>query len=98
MHSMNIVRMLKRSLGLYPIHGIHCSTSLCSNSGNVSAGKVYDHLSAGLEYHRDGRSEMDRDKEGQSRGYRMTSLQTVPCYIAGMLALSCWKRKLFLTV
>ena len=28
---------------------------------------------------------MDRDPEGQSRGYDMTSLQTVPCHIAGIL-------------
>ena len=33
------------------------------------------------------------DPEGQPRGYGMTSLQTVPCHSAGILALSCWKRK-----
>ena len=68
------------------------------NSGNVAAGKGYDHVSAGLEYPRGGRSEMDRDPEGQSGGYDMTSFLTVTCHIAGMLALSCWKRKLFATV
>ena len=38
------------------------------------------------------------DPDGQSRGYDITSLQTLPCHIAGMLALSCWKRKLYPTV
>ena len=53
------------------------------------AGKVYDHVPAGLEYPRGGRSEMDPDLERQLKGYDMTSLQTVPCNIEGMLALSC---------
>ena len=75
-----------------------CSTNKCSNSGNVAAGKGYDHVSAVLEHTRGGQSEMDLDPKGQSRGYEMTSLQTVPWHIAGMLALPCWKRKLFLTV
>ena len=57
-----------------------------------------DHVSAILEYPRGGRSEMDPDPDGQSRGYEMTSLLTVPCHIARMLALSYWKRKLFPTV
>ena len=84
--------MLKRSLGLYPTpRGIHChwSTSEWSKLENVAAGKGYDHVSAVLEYPR----EIDREPEGQSRGYDMTSLQTVPCHIADMLASSCWKRK-----
>ena len=59
------------------------------NSGNVAAGKGYDHVPSGLEYLRVGQSEMDPDLERQSRGYDMTSLQTVPCHIAGMLVLSC---------
>ena len=58
----------------------------------------YDHVSASLEYPRGGQSEMDWDPEGQLRGYDMTSLQTVPCHIAGMLVFSNWKRKLFPTV
>ena len=53
--------------------------------GNVAAVNGYDHVSAGLEC----ASEMGRDSEGQSSGYFMTSLQTVPCHIAGMLELSC---------
>ena len=93
--------MLKRTLWLYPtssgIH-CHCSTSKWLNLGNVAAEKGYDHVPTSLEYPRVGRSEMDRDPEDQSRGYDMTSLQTVPCHIAGMLALPCWKRKLFPTV
>ena len=32
------------------------------------------------------------------KGYDMTIFQTVPCHIARMSALSCWKRKLFPTV
>ena len=55
----------------------------------MAAGKGYDHVSAGLEYLSGGRSEMDKDPEGQSSEYDMTSLQTVPCHIAGMLELSC---------
>ena len=45
----------------------HCSTSSCSDSGNVAAGIGNDHVPAGLEYPRGGRSEMDRDPESQSR-------------------------------
>ena len=59
----------------------------------MAAGKGYNHLFTGLEYPRAGRLEMDGDPEGQSRGYDITSLQTVPCHIAGMLILSYWKRK-----
>ena len=54
----------------------------------MAAEKGYDHEPAGLEYPRGGRSKMDWDPEGQSSGYDMTSLQTVPCHIAGMLELS----------
>ena len=36
--------------------------------GNVAAGKGYEHVSAYLEYPRGGRSEIDRDPGGQSRG------------------------------
>ena len=79
--------MFKRSLGLYPHPLVECIVNVqpdfCSNSGNVAAEKGYDHVSASLEYPRGGRSEIDRDPEGQLRD------------IAGMLALSCWKRKLF---
>ena len=84
--------MLKIGLGLYPtpcgMH-CHCSTSLCSNPGNVAAVKGYDHVSTSLDYPRNGESEMGWDPEVQSRGYDMTSLQAVPCHIAGMPALSC---------
>ena len=93
---MRLLLLLKRSLGLYPtfcgIH-CHCSTSKCSNAENAAAGKGYDHVSISLEFPKGGRSEIYRDQEGQSRRYDMTSLQTVPCYIAGMLALSCLNRK-----
>ena len=51
-------------------------------------GRDTSHVSAGLEYPISGRLEMDPG--GQSRGYSMASLQTVPCHIAGMGALSCW--------
>ena len=70
---------------------------IAKDSGNVAAGMGYDHVPAGLEYPRDGRSEMDRDPEGQSRWYDMTSLQTVPYHIARMVALTPWKRKVFPT-
>ena len=39
---------------------------------------------AGVEYPRGGPLEMEQDPEGQSWGYGMISLQTVPCQIAGM--------------
>ena len=65
----------------------HCSTSSSLDSENVAAGKGYDHVPAGLEYPRGGRSEMDRDPESQSRWYDMTSLQTVSCHIASMVVL-----------
>ena len=42
------------------------------------------HVPASLNYPRGGRLEMDRDQEGQSRGYDMTSLHTVPCHISDM--------------
>ena len=64
----------------------------------MAGGKGYDHVPASLEYPRGGLSEIDRDLEGQSRWYDMTSLQTVPCHIASMVALTCEKRKLFPTV
>ena len=54
----------------------------------MAAGKGYDHVPTSLEYPRGGQSEMYLDQEGQSSGYDMTSLQTVPCHIAGMLAWS----------
>ena len=57
--------------------------------------KGYNHVSTGLEYPKGGRSELDRDPGGHSRGYNMASLQTFPCHFAGMLAMSSWKRKLF---
>ena len=55
-------------------------------------------MPASHEYRRGDRLKMGRDPEGQSGGYDMTSLQTVPYHIAGMGALSCWKSKLFPTV
>ena len=48
-------------------------------------GRDTSHVPVGLEYPRGGQLEMDRDPEGQARGYDMTSLQTVPCHIAGMV-------------
>ena len=72
--------MLKRSLGLYPhpYRGIHChcSTKKYSNSENEAAGKGYRPrisqgwlISGGL------------GPEGQSMGYDITSLKTIPCHI-----------------
>ena len=43
-----------------------------------------NHVPAGLEYPRGGQLEINHDLEGQSRGYIMTSFQTVPCHIASM--------------
>ena len=61
----------------------------------MAAGKGYDHVSTRLVYPRGGRMEMDRDPEGQSRGYDMTSLQTVPYHIAGMLAFFAGRENCF---
>ena len=61
----------------------------------MAAGKGYNLVSASLEYLKGGRSKMDRDPEGQSRRHDIASLQIVPCHIAGMVAMSRWKRKLF---
>ena len=44
-------------------------------------------LSVSLEDHRGGQSEIDWDLKGQSRGYDMASLQTVPCHIADIVLL-----------
>ena len=56
-------------------------------------GKDTSHVPTGLKYPPNGRLEMDSD--GQSRGYDMTSLQTVPSNFAGKGALSYWKRFIF---
>ena len=48
-----------------------------------------------LEHPRGGQLEVDQDPEGQSKGYDLTSLQTVPDHIAGKEALFYWKRKWF---
>ena len=86
MYSMSPLRMLRRSLvtHLYPIPcgmRCHCKTSLRSDSGNVAVGQDRSHVPACLEYPRGRRLEMDRNPEGQSRGYDMISLQTVPCHL-----------------
>ena len=59
----------------------------------MTDGLRYNHVSASLKDLRGGQSEIDWDLKGHSRGYDMASLQTFHCHIAGMLALSCWKRK-----
>ena len=80
--------MLRRSLGKH-LYLMRChSTSSHSDSSNVEAGKGYKSCTGGLKYPRAGPLEMDCDLEGQSRGYDKSSLQTVPCHIAGMGALS----------
>ena len=64
----------------------------------MTDGLRYNNASASLEDPRGGKSEIDWALKGQSMGYDMVSLQTVPYHIAGMLVLSCWKREMFLTV
>ena len=64
----------------------------------MTDGLRYNHVSASLENPRGSQSEIDMDLKGQSRGYDMASLQTVPCNIGGILVLSCWKSEMFLTV
>ena len=100
MHFVRLLRRLKIILGLYHTpRGMHWQFSiiLCLNKENVTDGLRYNHVSASLEDPRGGQSEIDWDLKGQSRGYDMASLQTVPCHIAGMLVLSCWKREMFPT-
>ena len=93
--------MLRRSLciHLYPSSPCgmccYCSTSWRSFLGNVATGKDTSHVPDGFEYPKGGRLEMDGDSEGQSRGYDITSLQTVPCHIVGMESFSCLKRNCF---
>ena len=68
--------MLKRNLGLYPHPLVGCIAIVQPASvqtGNVAAGKGYNHVSGGLEYPRGDRSEIDGNPEGQSRVYDMTS-------------------------
>ena len=64
----------------------------------MTDGLRYNNTSASLEDPRGGKSEIDWALKGQSMGYDMVSMQTVPCHIAGMLVLSCLKREMFLTV
>ena len=45
-------------------------------------GRDTSHVPVGVEYPRGGPLQVDRDPEGQSRGYGMTSFQTVFCHIA----------------
>ena len=47
----------------------------------------FNHVSASLEIPWGCQSEIDWDLKGQSRGYDMASLQTVPCHIAGIVLL-----------
>ena len=54
-------------------------------------GRETSHVPTGVEYPRGGRLEMDQDPEGQSMGYDMTNLQTVPGHSAGMGVLLYWK-------
>ena len=94
---MSLLCMLRRGLGIHLLHPpptcrMHCHCSTIRVLWQL--GWDTSHVTAGLKYPRGGKLEMDRDLEGQSRGYMydMTSLQTVPCHIAGMGALSCWKK------
>ena len=53
----------------------------------MTDGLRYNHVSASLENPRGSQSEIGWDLKGQSRGYDMASLQTVPCHIAGIVLL-----------
>ena len=68
MHSVPFC--MKKPGAVPPPSGMHChcSTSQCSNSGNVAAGTGYDHVPGGLEHPKGGRTEMEWDPKGQSRG------------------------------
>ena len=105
MHSMNLLHMLIRLvIHLYSPAppNVECVATVQPAGVPIRVmwqlGRGISQVPVGLEYPRGGQLEMDRDPEGQARGYDMTSFQTVPCHIAGMVALSCWKRKLFPTV
>ena len=53
----------------------------------MTDGLRYNHVSTSLEDPRGGQLDIDWDLKGQSRGYDMASLRTVPCHTAGMLVL-----------
>ena len=63
--------MLKRSLRLYPIQALLNALPLFNplvfQSGNVAAGKGYDHVPTSPNYPRGDQSEIVQDLEGQSR-------------------------------
>ena len=56
----------------------HISTSWHPDSWMWQLERDTSHVPAGVVYPRGGRLEMEQDPEGQSSGYGMTSLQTVP--------------------
>ena len=92
--------MFKRSLGLYPPQPLWNALPIVQlalvpirEMWRLGSDKSYTHQS------RLSQEWSIRDGLGPGRlvkEYDMTSLQTVSCHIAGMLALS-WKRKLFQT-
>ena len=86
--------MLRRSLvtHLYPHPLVECVAIVKQAGVSIQVMWQLGNVPACLEYPRGRRSEVDRNPEGQSRGYDMTSLQTVPCHITGMRVLSYWKR------
>ena len=100
MHSLSLLRMLRRSLGMYLCPSPVDCVAIFQSAGILiwvmwQLERDTSHVPAGVEYPRGGRLEMEQDPEGQSWGYGMTSLHTVPSHIVGMEALPYWKRKLF---
>ena len=96
--------MLKRSLGLYPPHPLWNALSIVQ----LASVPILEMWRLGRDTIMyppvqiipgggGGRSEMDLGLGGWSSGMAWPSCKHVPCHIAGMLALSCWKRELFQT-
>ena len=63
MHAMSLLRMLKRSLGLYPLHPLWNALFIVQLASvpireMLTAGKGYDHVPSSQAYPRGGQSEM----------------------------------------
>ena len=92
--------MLKRSLGLGPPQPLWNALHIVQLA-SVPIWKMLrlgsDQVPISQDNPKGGRSEMDWDLGGWSMGMTWPACKHVPCYIAGMLALSCQNRKLFET-
>ena len=102
MQAMKLLRKLKRSLGLYAhplveyIAIIQAASVQIQEMWQLGRDTIIYPPAKYIQRVVD-RRWIGTRKASQVR-YDMTSLKTIPCHIACMLELSCWKRKLFPTV